>query len=85
MGRGLMAVITTTVTSGMTHHHHKVVIEEACLKEAHLQFTQANGTPFMVKPLITNLHWLWMHLPQFDNITNRECANHLAAQQGQLN
>jgi len=39
-----------------------------CLAEAQARFTQANNTPCMIELLYTNLHWLGIHLPAFDQI-----------------
>jgi len=51
-----------------TTHHSKTYIEIACLEEARNQFTQANDTPFLVEPLLTELDLISIQREQFDHI-----------------
>jgi len=63
-----------------SHNHHQgrkyyqhtsqYDIKTACLEKAKAQFIQANDTPCMTEPLYSEVQWLGMHLPAFDQITS---------------
>jgi len=65
---GLSAISVKHPDSTITHHTDKATMEEACLEEAHLHFTQANDTPFLTPPLFNELGLLDCHEPPFDEI-----------------
>jgi len=66
MAGGLATATMTSSTGIITHHHQKVDIQVACRSQA--QFTHANNTPFMIKPLASELQWLGTELSTFDQI-----------------
>jgi len=51
-----------------TNHHSKTDIKMACLEEVKNHFTQANGTPFLVEPLISVLRIIGTQQDQFNQI-----------------
>jgi len=69
-GGGLAKVTTTNDEGQVTQHYSKTAIEGVCLKEAKAQFTQANKTPFLQEPLLSDLQLLGTHLPTFDQIVD---------------
>ena len=44
------------------------MIKEVCLEEARVHFTQANDTPFLTPPLVSELGLLNCHATPFDEI-----------------
>jgi len=66
VGGGLAKVATTNLDGTKTMHHSKVDIETACLDEAQNRFTQANDTPFLVEPLLSDLGIIGTHWEQFE-------------------
>jgi len=67
LGR-LSAVSVVHPDSTVSHHSDKVSMETACLTKAQARFTQANNTPFLTPPLLTDLGLLHCYDPNFDTI-----------------
>jgi len=67
-GGGLAKVMMTANDRTKITHHSKTDIKITCLEESRNIFTQANNTPFLVEPLLSELGLIGTQWEQFSQI-----------------